>query len=633
MRETLFGLSLALLALTSGTVSAETPVAAAGTPVASCNTAAKIFYRFKGSDAVITMNEGQMTAQAIAVCADGTIAAVGEADKLLGAWQNPKTVMVALPSPQTLLPGFVEPHTHLSLTVQSKLAVPCGSQKPNLPISEVLTRLKTAAVEAAKGPNPWVVGTDFDPSRSFPLFASLDAKTLDEISKTIPVFVLNASSHIAYVNSAAMAIAGITSKTTTIGVVKDADNKPTGQLNETPAIKLVSDKIPLASKEILDKTAACVIQQWAAAGVTTSTEIALGVATNVKADWDLYQALAKTGPIRFRVYLPYNLVTPNADGSLSSIGDKNPLVFKLNEGNDRLRVLGIKFVTDGSTQGFTAALTQPYLDPGNPPLNPEDWKGTYNFPDAAGTTLINAMYPFYKGGWQIAAHANGDAALEHVLQAYETLRDGDPKLKRPGDPNLPNRRLRIEHFTVTNPSQTPSQLEDVLDRIDALGVTPSMTAGHLYFWGQVLYKSILGSERAKQIHPSYSLESRNIRFSYNSDSPVTKVEPLRYVQTEVTRVPQLPVPLPADILGSNEQILAWTALSAVTLDAAYQVFFDDKVGSLEVGKLADFVLLDSNPLDRRSIADIQVLSTYLGGELVYKRGDLDAKESPCAPSK
>lgn len=635
MRETLFGLSLALLALTSGTVSAGTPAAAAGTRVPSCSKAAKIFYRLQGPDAVITMNRDQMTAQAIAVCKDGTIAAVGDREKLLAAWRNPDTEMIALPSPQTLLPGFVEPHTHLSLTVQSKLAVPCGSQEPNLPITEVLTRLKAAAaaVEAAKDPNPWVVGTEFDPSRSLPLFASLDATALDQVSKTIPVFVLNASAHIAYVNTAAMAIAGITSETTTVGVVKNAQNQPTGQLNEAPAIKLVSDKIPPAPKEVLEKTAACVIQQWAATGVTTSTEIALGVATTVKDDWDLYQAMAKKGPIRFRAYLPYNLVKPNTDGSLSSIGDKVPVVFKLNEGDDRLKVLGIKFVTDGSTQGFTAALTQPYLDPGNPPLNPPGWEGTYNFPDAAGTTLINAMYPFYKGGWQLVAHANGDAAVDHVLQAYETLRDGDPKLNRPGDPNLPNRRLRIDHFTVTNPSEAPSQLNDVLDRVDALGVTPSMTAGHLYFWGQVFYESILGPKRAKQIHPSHSLESRNIRFAFHSDSPVTKVEPLRYVQTEATRVPQLSVPLPNDVLGADEKISAWKALSAVTLDAAYQVFFEDKVGSLEVGKLADFVLLDSNPLYRSSIADIRVLSTYLGGELVYKDGDLLAKDSPCATPK
>ncbi len=647
MRKAIYGLSLALLALTSASVSAVsagTPVAAAGTPAASCTKAAKIFYpsqELPEFNAVITMNENQMYAQAIAVCKDGTIAAVGNTKELLAAWKSSdtesKTEMVALHPPQTLLPGFVEPHTHLSLTVQSKLAVPCGSQDADWPIKKVLARLKDAAeaVKDAKNPNPWVVGTDFDPSRSTPLFASLTAKDLDEASKDIPIFVLNASTHIAYVNTKAMEIAGITSATPTVGVVKDADGKPTGQLNETPAIKLVSDKIlPRPSKEIreiFEKTAACVMREWAAAGVTTSTEIALGIASSVRDDWDLYQALAEKGPIRFRVYLPYELVTPNADGSLSS-GDKIPLMFKRDEGNDRLKVIGIKFVTDGSTQGFTASLTEPYLNPGNPPGNPPDWKGTYNFPDAAGTSLIDAMYPFYKGGWQLSAHANGNAALEHVLEAYETLRDGDPKKNRPADPNLPNRRLRIEHFTVVDPVRDPSRLGGVLDRVQSLGVTPSMTAGHLYFWGQVFSNSILGPNWANQIHPSRSLDDRGIHFAYHSDSPVTKVEPLRYVQTEVTRVPQPTDQGSPNILGAGEAISVLKALKAVTLDAAYQVFFDDKVGSLEVGKLADFVILDSNPLDRTTtIAGIKVAATYLGGELVYKDGDPEATD--CATPK
>jgi predicted amidohydrolase YtcJ len=633
VHKALFGLSLALLALgfagSSTSATAGTTVAAAGKPVASCTKAAKIFY---GDDQefVITMNPDQMNAQAVAVCKDGTIADVGDRSKLFAAWRGPDTELVALHRPTTLLPGFVEPHTHLTLTIQSQLSVPCGSQKPNVPITTVLARLQAAAkaAEDSKDPNPWVVGTDFDPSRSDPLFASLDAETLDKVSKTIPILVMNASTHIAYVNTAAMAKAKppITADTTTPGVVKDTTkyHKPTGQLNEVPAMRLVSDQIPTASKAVLEERAACVIQQWAAAGVTTSTEIALGIATTVKSDLDLYNTLLKkNGPIRFRVYVPYNLVTPDADGNLRTLpstGDKSPpIVFKRNEGDDRFKVLGVKFVTDGSTQGFTAAVTQPYLDPGqpplgHPPLNPEGWKGTSNFPSNTTPTLLEAMRTFYKPGWQLAAHANGDDALEQVLQVYETLKKEDS--------NLPNRRLRIEHFTVTNSAQTPSQLEQVMDRVYALGVTPGMTAGHLYYWGQVFYESILGPKRANQIHPSNSLYEKGIRFAYHSDSPVTKVEPLRYVQTEATRVTQLPLPGYPNILGEGERISVEDALSAVTLDAAYQVFFDDKVGSLQVGKLADFVVLDSNPLDNSStIADIQVLATYLGGELVYKKGE------------
>src|SRR5205807_3270784 len=115
----------------------------------------------------------------------------------------------------------------------------------------------------------------------------------------------------------------------------------------------------------------------------------------------------------------------------------------------------------------------------------------------------------------------------------------------------------------------------------------------------------------------------HIRFAYNSDSPVTKVEPLRYVQTEATRVPQLTQLVHPSILGADEGISVDDALRAVTLDAAYQDFFDDKVGSLEVGKLADFVVLDCNPraVAPSTIANIQVLATYLEGKMAYKLPD------------
>jgi len=230
------------------------------------------------------------------------------------------------------------------------------------------------------------------------------------------------------------------------------------------------------------------------------------------------------------------------------------------------------------------------------------------------------MRPFYERRWQLAAHANGDAALDQVLNAYQEISKGDPKRRE--------RRLRIEHFTVT----PPQNLAKILDRVVELGVTPGMTAGHLYFWGQVFDQKILGAERAGKIHPSKSLTKRNIRFAYNSDSPVTKVEPLRYVQTEVTREPQwTPTQNPPFALGADERISVDEALRAVTLDAAYQGFFDNKVGSLEVGKLADFVILDCNPkaVKPSTIASIQVLETYLEGKIAYRLDN--PKSDSCQP--
>ncbi|HEY0555003.1 MAG TPA: amidohydrolase family protein, partial [Thermoanaerobaculia bacterium] len=205
MRETLFGLSLALLALGfAGPTSASGPLST-GTPVASdpAGPADKIF--FGGPVLTMKMKEdpkdGMVVARAVAV-RKGIIVDVGDEKSVRNDWKGPSTQLIDLHG-HALLPGFVEPHTHLTLTVQSQpgFSVDCGSQAPNLSVTKVYALLKQGA---AKG-NSWVVGTGFDPSRSDPLFASMTAHDLDvNVTAEIPVFVLNASGHIAYVNTEAL---------------------------------------------------------------------------------------------------------------------------------------------------------------------------------------------------------------------------------------------------------------------------------------------------------------------------------------------------------------------------------------------------------------------------------------------
>jgi predicted amidohydrolase YtcJ len=192
---------------------------------------------------------------------------------------------------------------------------------------------------------------------------------------------------------------------------------------------------------------------------------------------------------------------------------------------------------------------------------------------------------------------------------------------------------RIEHLTVTNEGQ--------VDRIRKLGLTPSMTIGHVYYWayafgtnvdsteGKPGHKAILGSARAQRIDPARSLNDKRVRFSFNSDSPVTPVLPLRYIATAVTRQEQKragqtscqPSGNPPCVLGKEQQITIDEAIRAVTLDAAYQLFMDDEVGSLRFGKWADFVILDKNPRTMTNnpsdIMGIKVLATYVEGVQRY----------------
>jgi hypothetical protein len=297
-------------------------------------------------------------------------------------------------------------------------------------------------------------------------------------------------------------------------------------------------------------------------------------------------------PVRLTGYLAAQQFCNSQDVS-DCDADKIPVTPL--QGDDQLRWVGIKFTGDGSTQGFSAFLKEPYL----PNFCTLTNGCTSNVGSANYTCdqLATAMRPFFDKGWSLAVHSNGDASTDQALCAYNQILGG-----KPADPS--QYRMRLEHFTVNNISQVVW--------MKALGITPSMTLGHLYFWGSTFFNNILGPPRAKHIAPTGWLKAVGVPFSFHSDSPVSPVNPLRYIQTAVTRQPQLSPPTQ---LGPLQRITVDDALKAVTLNPAWQIFFDREVGSLEVGKYADLVELNRNPRksDPKEIVDIKVVRTYLAG--------------------
>ena len=190
-------------------------------------------------------------------------------------------------------------------------------------------------------------------------------------------------------------------------------------------------------------------------------------------------------------------------------------------------------------------------------------------------------------------HANGDAALDQVLDAYEAIAPD------------PARRHRIEHSSLAG--------DDHFARMADLGVSPSFLMNHVYYWGHEFLDDILGPVRAATLDAAADARRHGLRISLHSDYRVTPISPLRSVQTAVTR--QL---RSGGTLNPDEAISVADALRAVIIDAAWQTHSDDRVGSLEVGKDADLVLLsaDPAPVDPATIADIEVRATYLAGRLV-----------------
>jgi predicted amidohydrolase YtcJ len=254
-----------------------------------------------------------------------------------------------------------------------------------------------------------------------------------------------------------------------------------------------------------------------------------------------------------------------------------------------LRYVGVKFVSDGSTQGLTAALNQPYDYPRG-----TQFRGKLDYQDEV---IFNQIKPLFDQGWQIAIHANGDRTVEQTLNNYAKLLAGNP--------NPQARRLRIEHFTINTPGQ--------VQRAAQMGVIPGFTIGHVDYWGEAFHNQIVGPERASRIDPSASFKNAGARFAYHSDSPVSNVGPLNYITEGAGRLWQKQ---PRKVLGPNERVTVDDAIRAVTINAAYAMFSDDKVGSLEVGKQADLVVLAANPRTTaiEKIRNIKVKETWIDGK-------------------
>ena len=530
---------------------------------------------------ILTVNAKNEEVQALAV-QNGKIVAVGNKDAVTKEWQADNTKVVDLKG-QTLMPGFIEPHTHLILTTMferlwlnlSNYALPQSS------IESIVQKLKAEVKNVPKG--GWLTAFGVDPSRTTPFMAELTANDLDKVSTDVPILVVNTSGHIAYANHKALEIAGITNKTPNPkggGVfVKDKDGNLTGKLVEAPAFLPFVALMPVPSQSQLVDAIVATLNSVAAKGITSATEISIGGNFGVDKEAALWRGIFanKASPIRIRGYL----FSDNLPAGYNNI--------KPNEGDDYLRFIGIKYVSDGSLQGLTGALNEPYIYPKG-----TKERGSLDYKDAE---IYGLMKPYYDQGWQIAIHANGDRAIEQTLNNYE-------KLLTSGG-NSKDRRLRIEHFTVSTEAQ--------VKRTVKLGVLPGFTIGHVDYWGETFHNQILGPERAKRIDPAGDFKRAGGRFSLHSDSPVTPIGPLNYISEEVTRLWQLP---PQKVLGPDQAVSVDDAIRAVTINPAYSMFADNIVGSLEVGKQADLVVLAKNPRTTppAEIRNIKVIGTYVDGK-------------------
>ena len=526
---------------------------------------------------VITMDANKPAADTLFV-QDGRIAWVGVAkDQPQGLLDNEADLQRINLQGKTVLPGFVEPHMHLPPLAMLHRFSNVG---PNrfATTEEALAQLRDDAAEVEAG--EWVVGRQFDPSlQEGPDYLTKDL--LDTVSTEHPVFVYNASLHLAYCNSLALDIAGIDANTEdppNAELGRTESGEPNGVLKAGPAMALVARHNPKLREQNLAEACLGVFNTANRVGITTLCDQGTGTFQGV-GELALYQSLNDSGQMtaRFR----YSV-------SQAAAAKWDEAEIEWGEGDEWVRRTGWKIVSDGSNQGRTG-------------LQRESFVGS----DSTGMAYIEkdeldaAVEKRLRDGWAVCVHANGDAAIDRVLDAFA-------KAKAKGlDPA--EKRCRIEHCSILHDEQ--------ITKMQELGLSPSFLIGHVHYWGKAFVEDIFGPEKAAKLDRTGACEDLGIRWTVHSDDPVTEMNPLRCIENAVTRN----MWRSDQLLSPEERVPVEAALRAMTIDAAWQCHSDHEVGSLEVGKFADFVVLAEDPLavEPERLAQIQVLETWVGGRQVF----------------
>jgi predicted amidohydrolase YtcJ len=523
---------------------------------------------------VLTVDETRPTAEALAIT-DGRIVAVGDRSDVTGL-TGPDTQTIDL-GDGCIMPGFIEAHGHplMEAIVLSDRIVDIRPVKLRDPDDVVDAVRREVAGRGASGAylNGW------DPLLQLGLPEPTLA-WLDEMAPDSPLVITHNSGHKAYFNSHAAQRAGLTRDTPDPKGAKfgrDAHGELDGTAEETGAV------FPLMSGAIEPSDYPAMLLAECArlnrAGLTTCSEMAFDPGFR-----PVVEQLRGDLTVRLRTY-----EISNAQMST----DATP-----GQGDDMLRQVGIKIWVDGSPWIGNIDLSFPYLDtaatrtigvkPGS--------CGCANYTREQLTEIVGAYFPL---GWPMACHVQGDAGVDTILDVYEEVLRAHPR---------DDHRLRLEHVGAIRNEQ--------LRRAADMGVTCSIFVDQIHYWGDIIVDGLFGAKHGSRWMPAGSAVATGMRISLHNDPPVTPEEPLRNISVAVTRIAPS-----GRVLGPEERLTVDQAIRAQTIDAAWQLFSDDVIGSLEVGKYADMVVLSADPrtVPPEQIADLDVRATFLAGRQVYRQ--------------
>jgi predicted amidohydrolase YtcJ len=531
---------------------------------------------------VITMDKSNRVAEAVAISGDKILKVGAKKDILM--LRGPNTRVVDLQG-KTMLPGFIDGHSHFPQSANYELYMVnlnCPPLGTATKIDDVVVLLKKKLPEMKQG--EWLQGFNYNDlayaEKRHPTRADLD-----QVSPDQPIFIKHVSGHLGVTNTKGLQLAGITKDTPDPQggkIRKGPDGEPDGVLEGPPAQALLTKLIPAATPDQYLAAIAKDSQNYAAAGITTAQN---GGSPSID---DLFMKALDNGTLKIRLIIWPPALKPEYLKRYATSKSGTDLA-----PNGMITLGAAKLFADGSPQGYTAYFSQPYYK--IPSGKPADYRG---FPVYPKEELIQRVVDLHKAGWQVAIHGNGDQAIDDILTAYEEAQKASPR---------PDARDIVVHAQFTRP--------DHIERMAKIGVVPSFFVTHTYFWGDIHRDLVAGPEKAKFISPTKAALDKKIRFSLHNDTPVTPISPIMDVYSAVNRIT-----LSGKQLGPEQRIPVMRALRGVTIDSAYQHFQENIKGSIEPGKLADFVVLDKNPLKVKpeSLKDLQVVTTIVGGKVVYQ---------------
>lgn len=532
---------------------------------------------------VLTMDKTNTIAEAV-LLEDDRILATGSQD-VLEEMAEFNVDVIDLEG-MTLVPGFIEAHGHFPGSGLDAISADLNSPPlgDTLSVSDVIKKLKSQASKLEEG--EWITGFGFDDTMILEK-RFLTRDDLDQVSTEHPVFVMHISGHMSMVNSLVLNQMGISEQTPNPDggeIVRDKQGRPTGLLKETAQDPVRDQAMNPSLSSFLDLLANGV-EDYLIQGVTT---VQSGLAPP--------EQLMPMGVLATLGIIPQRLVFWPDEELAEALQTGEAEVIN----NEKVTTGALKLITDGSIQGYTGFLTTPYHKKSKD--KPSEYQG---YPTMKQEELNQLVATWHSRGWQLALHANGDAAIDQVIQAIELAQSNHP-------------RSDARHIIVHAQTARIDQLE----KMAQLGITPSFFPSHIYYWGDRHHSIFLGEERASQISPLKSATEAGVRYTIHTDTPVVPIEPLRLISNAVERKT-----LKGKVLGEEEKISVTQALRATTIDAAWQIFREDDLGSIEPGKLADFAVLSDNPLDHpERIDELQVVQTWIGGVKRYDSGELSFED-------